>query len=163
MKRKGTLLYILLGIILIIVAVFLVLVLYTQNQIEKVEEHRIEYNLQKSNTLSVNEVIKDWEKYSQLRITVEGVVSKFKDDGNFFIVDVENEEGLKNNKYYKTDDSKTIKITLTNRLENTPALTIGSRVAITGGYFIYIWNLDKVIYNYEIQAENIELLSYQHK
>ena len=163
MKRRGTLLYILLGILLIIVAVFLVLVLYTQNQIEKVEEHKIEYNLQKSNTLSVNEVIKDYEKYSQLRITVEGVVSKFKDDGNFFIVDVENEEGLKNNKYYKTDDSKTIKITLTNRLENTPALTIGSRVAITGGYFIYIWNLDKVIYNYEIQAENIELLSYQHK
>ncbi len=160
MKRRGTLLYILLGILLIIVAVFLVLVLYTQNQIEKVEEHKIEYNLQKSNTLSVNEVIKDYEKYSQLRITVEGVVSKFKDDGNFFIVDVENEEGLKNNKYYKTDDSKTIKITLTNRLENTPALTIGSRVAITGGYFIYIWNLDKVIYNYEIQAENIELLSY---
>lgn len=159
MKRKGTLLYILLGIILIIVAVFLILVLYTQNQIEKVEEHRIEYNLQKSNTLSVNEVIRDWEKYSQLRITVEGVVSEFKDDGNFFIVDVENEEGLRNNKYYKTDDSKTIKITLTNRLENTPVLTIGSRVAITGGYFIYIWNLDKVIYNYEIQAESIELLS----
>ena len=157
-KRLVSFLYVFLGVVLTILAIFLVSILVAQNNIDKQVKYQQEHNLKLRGSYAVDEVIDNFREYVEKLFTVEGIVAEIRDDGNFYLVDVAYQDEIKNNSNYKLDYNRTIKIHLTNRLSELPNFSKGDRLAVRGGFGALQWNLEKVYYSYEMIAESIRKL-----